>query len=143
MIHGLDTSVLVAAELFEHSSHQAAKAKIFALLAEGDEIAITPLVLTEFMHAVTDRKRFTIPLTMDEARDVAQKWWTLKDVKQVMPDAMAVAQFFVWHRSHRLGRKRLQDTLLAATYRSAGIHSILTLNAADFAGLDGFQCIVP
>ena len=143
MIHGLDTSFLVAAEILRHPSHQAVKVKIRELFAEGEEFAITPLVLTEFMHTVTDSKRFASFLTMDEARDVALKWWTLKDVKQVTPGAMAVAQFFVWHREHRLGRKRLQDTLLAATYRSAGIHSILTLNAANFAVLGGFQCITP
>ena len=142
MIHGLDTSFLVAAELLEHPSHQAALAKIPALLDEGDDFAIAPQVLTEFIHAVTDSKRFTSPIPMNAARDIAQKWWTMKEVLQVTPDAEAVAQFFAWHRSHQLGRKRLLDTLLAATYRCAGIQSILTLNAADFTVL-GFRCITP
>lgn len=44
------------------------------------------------------------------------------------------------HQSHR---KRLLDTLLAATYRSAGIGSLLTTNAADFTVFGGFQCIAP
>jgi len=143
LIYGLDTSFLVAAELLRHLSHQAAKAKLLALIAENADFAITPLVLTEFMHVVTDRKRFPSPLTMDEARDIAQKWWALKDVLQVETRAEAVTQFFAWHRKYRLGRKRLQDTLLAATYHSAGIHSILTLNAADFAVLGEFRCITP
>ena len=143
LIHGLDTSFLVAIEIVRHPSHQAAKAKRRELLAEWDEFAITPLVLTEFMHIVTDQRRFPLPLTMDEAWDIAQEWWTAKDVMRVTTDEMAMAKFFTWHREHRLGRKRLQDTLLAATYRSAGIHSILTLNAVDFAVLGGFQCIVP
>jgi hypothetical protein len=42
-----------------------------------------------------------------------------------------------------LGRKRILDTLLAATYWSAGIQSLLTTNAGDFAVLGGFQCISP
>ena len=143
MIHGFDTSFLVAAEVIEHPSRQAALAKLHALSEEGDEFAIAPQVLTEFIHAVTDSKRFITPLTMNAARDVAQEWWTAKEILQVTPGAEAVAQFFAWHRSHQLGRKRLLDTLLAATYRCAGVQSILTLNAADFAVLGGFQCITP
>jgi len=54
-----------------------------------------------------------------------------------------MAQFFVWHRKRSLGRKRILDTLLAATYRSGGISSLLTTNANDFAILDEFQCITP
>jgi hypothetical protein len=42
-------------------------------------------------------------------------------------------------REHRLGRKRLLDTMLAATFRSAGISSILTCDRTDFEVLGGFQ----
>lgn len=41
----------------------------------------------------------------------------------------------------QLGRKRLLDTLLAGTFRTAGIHSILTLNSADFGIFDEFECV--
>jgi len=41
----------------------------------------------------------------------------------------------------RLGRKRLLDTLLAGTFRSAGVQSMLTLNAADFGIFDEFECV--
>jgi len=39
-------------------------------------------------------------------------------------------------RRHQLGRKRVLDTLLAATYRAAEVTSLLTLNAADFTVFD-------
>jgi len=42
-----------------------------------------------------------------------------------------------------LGRKRLLDTLLAATYLRAGIRSLLTTNPADFAVFGAFTCITP
>jgi hypothetical protein len=42
-----------------------------------------------------------------------------------------------------LGRKRLLDTLLAATYRQAGVHSLLTTNAADVGVFGTFVCITP
>ena len=40
-------------------------------------------------------------------------------------------------------RKRLLDTLLAATYQQAGIRSLLTTNQADFAVFGVFTCITP
>lgn len=100
-------------------------------------------MLAEFIHVVTDERRFASPLGMDVARDLAQKWWTAKEVRHVLISDEAVAKFFAWHRTHSLGRKRLLDTLLAATYSTAGINSLLTTNADDFAILGAFQCITP
>jgi predicted nucleic acid-binding protein len=141
--HGIDTGFLVAAEVVEHASHQAARVKIAAIVAKGDSFALAPQVLAEFIHIVTDSKRFAAPLSMDAARELAQKWWTAKEVAHIVPSDAAVAQFFVWHRAHSLGRKRLLDTMLAATYESAGITSLLTTNADDFAILGAFQCVTP
>jgi predicted nucleic acid-binding protein len=141
--HGIDTGFLVAAEVVEHPLHSAARAKIAALLAAGDQFALAPQVLAEFIHVVTDAKRFTAPLSMDAARDLAQKWWTAQEVTHVIPSDAAIAQVFVWHRDHSLGRKRILDTLLAATYRSAGINSLLTTNANDFAILGDLRCVTP
>ncbi len=48
-----------------------------------------------------------------------------------------------WLDQLQLGRKRLLDTLLAATYRHCGIQSLLTTNPDDFAVFDGFALITP
>jgi len=141
--HGIDTGFLVAAEIIEHPNHLAARAKLAALLTAGDRFVLAPQVLAEFIHIITDPRRFTAPLSIDSARDIAQKWWTAKEISHASPDAVAVDQFFIWHRMHRLGRKRLLDTLLAATYRSAGVSSLLTTNPNDFIILGGFQCLTP
>lgn len=116
MNHGLDTGFLVAAEVVEHPNHQSARAKIAAFVTAGDGFALAPQVLAEFVHVVTDAKRFTTPLSMEVARDLAQEWWTAHEVTHIFPGDAAIAQFFIWHRTHGLGRKRLLDTLLAATY---------------------------
>ena len=54
---------------------------------------------------------------------------------------IAVARFHRWMRDHQLGRKRVLDTLLAATYRAAGVTSLLTLNASDFTVFGEFACV--
>jgi len=98
------------------------------VLSAGDVLAIAPQVLAEFIHVVTDPRRFTQPLDMNAARHVAEQWWTASDVVQAFPDAGVVRQFLTWLQQFSLGRKRLLDTLLAATYRQAGIQSLLTTN---------------
>ncbi len=143
MIHGLDAGFLVAAELLEHAEHAAARDTLARLAAAGDLIAIAPQVLAEFIHVVTDPRRFVQPLDMTTARQAAEQWWTAREVVQAFPDDAAARQFLAWLQQYSLGRKRLLDTLLAATYRQTGIQSILTTNPADFAVFGVFTCITP
>jgi predicted nucleic acid-binding protein len=143
MIHGIDTGFLVSAEVAEHPGYTAARATLARLLAAGDRVALTPQVLAEFIHIVTDPRRFSQPIEMSEARRVARKWWTAREVDQVFPNSAAARQFLEWLEGLSLGRKRLLDTLLAATYRHAGIQSLLTTNAGDFAVLGCFDLIAP
>jgi len=59
----------------------------------------------------TDPARFERALSMPAAAESAAR-----EVRQVYPDDHAVSLFFDWIGKHRLGRKRLLDTMLAATY---------------------------
>jgi predicted nucleic acid-binding protein len=119
--HGIDTGFLVAAEVVEHPDHHAARTKLAGFVGAGDVLVIVPQVLAEFIHVVTDARLFKNPLDMDSARDLAEKWWTAREVEQLSTGAGAVGRFFAWHRTHGLGRKRILDTMLAATYWDAGI----------------------
>ena len=62
MLHGLDTGFLVAAEVAEHAEYSPARQTLARLVAAGDRIAIVPQVLAEFVHVVTDPRRFAQPL---------------------------------------------------------------------------------
>ncbi len=143
MIHGLDTGFLVAAEVVEHAEHVAARNTLARLLVAGDRIAIAPQVLAEFIHIVTDPRRFTQPLDITAAHRLAEQWWTAREVVRVFPDDAATWQFLTWLQQFSLGRKRLLDTLLAASYKEAAILSLLTTNPADFAVFGVFRCITP
>jgi predicted nucleic acid-binding protein len=76
MIHGMDTGFLVSAELVEHPDHLAARTTLSRLLAEGDRIALAPQVLAEFIHIVTDSRRFRQPVGIGRARkgDESNYW---------------------------------------------------------------------
>lgn len=143
-MHGIDTTFLVQAELREAPGHAPARAWLDRQLAlERVVLALAPQVLTEFIHVVTDPKRFAAPLSMDEAVDRAQNWWEAKEVKLVFPTLDSGRLTLQWLRDHRLGRKRLLDTQLAATYYAGGIASLLSANAADFSVFGVFSFVDP
>ena len=73
MIHGLDTGLLVAAAVTEHAEHTGARDTLARLLSAGDLIAIAPQVLAEFIHIVTDPRRFAQPLDMTAARQLQHR----------------------------------------------------------------------
>jgi predicted nucleic acid-binding protein len=141
--HGFDTSLLVAHEVACHAEHAVVRRRVGELREAGGRFAIASQVVTEFVHIVTDAKRFTTPLAMEQALERTRAWWDSPDVERIEADDDAVKWFLDAMAKHRLGRKRVLDTMMAATYRSAGITSILTLNAADFAVFGEFSCPSP
>ena len=141
MTHGFDTSLLVAHEVPCHADYAGVRARLSTLRGAGDRFAIASQVVTEFVHIVTDGRRFRAPLTMERALDRARAWWDSPETERIEPDDDAVKWFLEAMSRHGLGRKRLLDTMPAATYRSAGITSLLTLNAPDFAVFNEFTCL--
>jgi hypothetical protein len=80
---------------------------------------------------------------MTVAHALAERWWTARDVYRLFPDDGATRQFLAWLGQFQLGRKRLLDILLAATYHQAGIRSMLTTNPDDFRVFGSLTCITP
>jgi hypothetical protein len=148
---GIDTGFLVAAEVAEHTEHQSARLKFQYFRDAGNRFALAPQVLADFVHGVTDPKRLAQPLTMEVALERAEIWWDSPEVDQVGSDALSMRTFFVWMRQHRLGRKRILDTLLASTSArhpavlETGVRRRLRckeMNCAAIGGLTHFQLAV-
>lgn len=141
MTHGIDTDFLVAAEIRDHPFHHEAEALLQALLAGGHDLAVVPQTLAEFIHVVTDGKRMPRPLAMAEAVARAEHWWQAAEVVRVFPDGPVVTDFLTWLKRHQLGRKRLLDTMLAATFQRAGVKKLITNNEGDFKVLGIFEIV--
>lgn len=140
---GLDTTFLVCAEVQEHPGHGAARDLLVALLDGGEPIGLAPQVLSEFVHIVTDGKRFERPLLMENAIFRARQWWEAREITKVLPSAESSQLFLSWMLEHRLGRKRILDTQLAATYFCAGMTTVVTTNARDFKLFAGLSVLEP
>lgn len=135
---GLDTNILVAHAIPEHPAHGKVRERIDHFQLEGRRLALTSGILAEFIHVVTDSRRFENPLTMPEALEWAAFWSDAEEIAIISTEIAAHRQWLLWLDQHRLGRKRLLDTLIAATWWSAGIQEVFTLNPADFKIFDAF-----
>ena len=138
MTHGLDTSFLVAVEVSSHEEHERARARFQKILKAGDTFSLSPQILAEFIHVVTDPRRFSSPLTLEQAVERAETWWNAAEIVHLFPTAESTLLGLGWLEEHKLGRKRLLDTMLASTMQAGGVTSMLTLNRNDFAVFGSF-----
>src|SRR5262245_60844264 len=118
MTYGIDTDFLVAAEVVDHPFHVQANVLLRELVRDGHDFGLAPQTLAEFVHIVTDSKRMPKPLSVSEAIERCEHWWKAVEVRKVFPSNQVVVDFFGWLKKHGLGRKRLLDTMLAATFQS-------------------------
>src|SRR5690242_8533372 len=140
---GVDTTFLVQLELIESPAHASALGLLqHEIILPQVGLALAPQVLAEFVHVATDPRRFQKPLTSEEALAKARFWWNAAEVQHVFPTVESTQLFFDWMHQHRLGRKRILDTQLAATLWQRGVRRIFSSNAADFQML-GFDVVVP
>lgn len=140
---GLDTTFLVEASIREHPGHPAARKELDRLLAVDAVLFLAPQVIAEFLHVITDSRRFERPPRMPEALEKAWAWWNAREVRHALPTSDALAHFHAWMREFDLGRKRILDTLLAATYHSHQVPTILSSNVRDYAVFGCFTVITP
>ncbi|HLF30316.1 MAG TPA: type II toxin-antitoxin system VapC family toxin [Xanthomonadales bacterium] len=139
---GLDTSFLVGLAIREQPAHAACR-DLFDSRIVGREAsaAICSQILGEFVHVVTDPRRFSRPLDIDEAVEICGQWWQARECRIIEPTPHSFPLFVDWMHRHRLGRKRVLDTLLAANYHSAGITRIATTDWRDFKLFGVFEVI--
>ena len=138
---GIDTSWLIEVSLGEHSRYAAARATLKRIEKEAETLALAPQVLNEFVHAVTDGKRFRNPLSVSSSIEVAEAWWNGESIQRIFPTPASVSLGFQWMRAHDLGRKRILDTQLAATFYEYGIRQILTSNFMDYRVFGCFELV--
>jgi len=129
---GIDTDFLVRLAVLEHPGHDLAAERRDDHLNQGDRFALATQVVSEFVHVVTDPRRFQKPFSMAQALAWARAWASASEVDSIFPSDEALKRFFEWMLHHDLGRKRILDTMLAATYVTAGIRHLITGNPADY-----------
>jgi predicted nucleic acid-binding protein len=114
-----------------------------AEVQSGKRLVFPPLVSNEFLHVITDARRFNPPLTMIEALDWVENFLANPAVGLLGPTPESLRQTLRWLRQFNLGRKRILDTHLAAVLHTAGVRRLLTSNPADFTVFGVFEVVAP
>ena len=140
---GLDCNILVQLALQDHPANAATITAVQAEVKRGNRLVFPSLVIDEFLHVITDARRFNPPLTMTEALDWVESFLANPAVGLLEPTPESLRQTLQWIRKFNLGRKRILDTHLAAVFYAAGVRRLFTANAADFAVFNVFEIITP
>jgi predicted nucleic acid-binding protein len=144
MIIGIDTTFMVQHDVRNAPHHEWARNYMSeSVIGEGNAISLAPQVLSEYLLVVSDEKRFENPLPMPDALERASAWWSLFEAHRIFPDESTLGLFFEWMDHFRLGRKRILDTFLAATYVSHGIRRILSTDAEGFRLFGALEVLHP
>lgn len=144
MRRGLDTNVLVYAHLPAFAEHASVREFLLEQLDRRKVVLVlTPGVLHEFVHVVTDERRFEPPLSMAEALAVARLYLGRSNVECVASDEGDLLRAFDLLERHHLGRKRIADALFAATLMNHGVAQLVTCDARGYELFDGLSVIDP
>ncbi|MDE0109225.1 MAG: hypothetical protein OXN96_15540 [Bryobacterales bacterium] len=104
---------------------------------------MTAIVLHEFVHVITDQRRFNPPVRMASALALAKRYLGRPNVDCLSLDGRALQLALQLLERHRRGRKRIAATLLAATLLRHGVNSLMTYNPSDFAVFNDLEVIDP
>lgn len=141
---GIDSNVLLQAHLPALDRHELAHRYLHRQLAlPGVTLVLTPLVLHEFVHVVTDGRRFDPPVPMTEALALARGYLGRSNVECISTDETSLLLALDLLSRYHLGRKRIADTLFAATLLAHGVHRIVTFNGADFEVFENLTAVEP
>jgi predicted nucleic acid-binding protein len=107
------------------------------------QLLLTPQVISEFLHVITDQRKFANPISMLHAISWIETLFQNPGVRLLFPNDQSVAKAFAWMKQHNLGRKRILDTSFAATLHNAGCVRLITSNPDDFRIYGVFELLVP
>jgi predicted nucleic acid-binding protein len=140
---GADANILVQLAFSQHPAFSQTTVLIDAELARGVQVMVPASVVTEFLHVITDTRRFTPALTMDAAIDWLDQMFARRVVHllESSPDSLRLT--LEWMKRYRLGRKRILDTHLAAVLHRAGVNRLITSNPDDFKVFGVFEIVTP
>ncbi len=143
-ILGVDSDALIHWAMAGAKHHRAVRECFEREVREhGRCLGMTQQTLNEFLHVVTDPRRFEHPLPMAEAIRVSRELWHRHDVERIIATAEVHDRLCELMAEFRLGRKRILDTALAAILEAAGVRRLATLNGRDFTIFPFIEVVDP
>jgi predicted nucleic acid-binding protein len=126
----LDTSLVVAATVEVHPSHNAASELLDELVSQAEQVCISPQICREFLVVLTRQPVSGRVFSIDEAIRALEVWTTgclLLDENEA-----AVRECPSLVRRHGVQGKQIHDCNIVATMMAHGVRRLATRNPADF-----------
>ncbi len=140
----LDTDVLIPWLVESNPGHAVARRLVAHEIQHGSgKIVMTPQVCWEFLHVVTDERRYALPLSMPDASLLIRTVWNARETQRLLPTGTVLPRVLEWMTTHSLGRKRILDTAVVATLERGGVRRLATFNRRDFACFDFLEIVDP
>ena len=144
MKRAVDTNVLIYTHMPSLPSYERVRRYVITQLGDPNvTLIVTLLVLHEFVHVVTDPRRFDPPLTMSEALATARLYLGRSNVMCIGADEAVAVDAFNLLEQFQLDRKRIADTLLVATLARHEVRELITCNPTDFEVFDELTIVDP
>jgi predicted nucleic acid-binding protein len=141
---GVDTNVLIYAHIPAFQEHSQVWNFLLDQLNRPDvTLVVTPEIFHEFVHVVTDSKRFDPPVSMSEALSIVRLYLEKTNIECLGTTEAILGEALSLMERYKLGRKRVADTLFAATLLHDRINTIVTYNPKDFRVFEGLTVIDP
>ena len=137
---GIDTCFLI--DLYWEDSPRNKNARaLFSKIANNEsvKVAVYYNCFNEFLHVITDSKRFENPLSVSEAISVIDYWCDIDRVTVLYPNDTSFKRTLAWMNRYQLGRNRVNDTQMASCYLTSGVSTIITANPKDFEIFESFE----
>jgi len=140
---GLDCNILVQLALADHPRYGATVSALKSVLSQDETLYCPTPVITEFLHIVSDPRRFDPPLAELQAAAWMEEFLSKPRVKLLPSSDASIRLMLRWLSQFGLGRKRIIDTHIAAILHTNGINRILTSDSRGFITYGVFEIITP
>lgn len=139
----IDANVLVYA-VFPEDEHYAAARHIMDLAQEVDAgLCVVSQVLAEFYSTVTNARRVSRPLTIEQALDEVRKIQALPGMLLLGAPLSMVVRWHELARQHNIRGSDIFDTQLVATMLENGVRRIYTFDVDDFRIYPDMEVLAP
>lgn len=137
----VDTSVIVAATVEVHPSHETAAEFVDNLIASGAELHISPQVCREFLVVLTRQPVSGRVFTVDEAIAALAVWRA--GCNLLGEDEVSVNECLELTKRFGVQGKQVHDCNIVATMKAHGLRKLLTRNPRDFERYRGEIDVTP
>ena len=125
----LDTSLLVAATVEVHPSHNVAAEYVDQAVADGVNLCISPQVCREFLVVLTRQPVSNREFSLDEALEALKVWTT--GCRMLDEGQATLDELLLLVAAHAVRGKQVHDCNIVATMRANGVARLATRNASD------------